>query len=537
MRSDVSRRELLALLFAGTGTALLAGCGGVPSATPPSATAAASATVSTTAPAEPKPGGTLRTGILGDLPGLDGHLQLQTNSQSVAFAYDTLIGYDDKLTPVPMLAESWDMASDLKAFKLNLRKGVQYHDGREFTSDDVKWNLLRVRDPKLAGVAGFFATQSNWFSGIDTPDKYTVVLTSEQPRVGAFDFFYAFNMLDKNTMEGPDAKTKVNGTGPFVFQEWAQGDQVDLTKNKNYWRRGVPYLDGLHVGIFKDSQAMIASLEAGAIDVADAPPIPDIARLKSNPAYQTIVTTSGGTYYLIIANVQVPPTNNKLFRQAMNYAINRKRFADTVLQGLVGAPQDLPYPPQAPAFDADRNNRYTFDLDKAKSLIAQSGVTNTDLEIVFSNTSFGVENIQMTQILAADLATIGVKLTLRPVDFATQFETAVKRTYNGLLMSAGSNAALSDSTTPLITNKFWHPDVSQNFTGLDDPEYARLVAAAASEPDVARRKALYGQIEDIILDQSAVMVLSLFPRSAAARSNVRGLTLVPKASYPTVWLS
>jgi peptide/nickel transport system substrate-binding protein len=296
MRSEVSRRQLLSLMFAGAGTAVLAACGGAASAPSPSATVGSSATVASRPPAEPKLGGTIRTGILGDLPGLDGHLQLQTNSQSVAFAYDTLVGYDDKLTPLPLLAESWDVASDLKTFKLNLRKGVQYHDGREFTSDDVKWNLLRVRDPRLAGVAGFFATQSNWFTGIDTPDKNTVVLTSEQPRVGAFDFFHAFNMLDKNTMEGPDARTKVNGTGPFVFQEWAQGDHVELTKNKNYWRSGVPYLDGIRVGIFKDSQAMMASLEAAAIDVADAPPIPDIVRLKSNPSYQTIVTTSGGTY-------------------------------------------------------------------------------------------------------------------------------------------------------------------------------------------------------------------------------------------------
>ena len=300
--------------------------------------------------------------------------------------------------------------TDLKTFKLNLRKDVQYHDGREFTSDDVKWNLLRVRDPKLAAVAGFFANQSSWFTGIDAPDKNTVVLTSDQPRVGAFDFFFAFNMLDKNTMEGPDAKTKVNGTGPFVFQEWVQGDHVALTKNSSYWRSGVPYLDGMHVGIFKDAQSMMASLEAGAIDVADAPPIPDIVRLKSNPSYQTIVTTSGGTYYLIIANVQVSPTSSKLFRQGINFAINRKRFTETVLQGLVGAPQDLPYPPQAPAYDAVRNDRYTFDLDRARSLIAQSGITPTDLEIVFSNTSFGVENIQMTQILASDLATIGVDL-------------------------------------------------------------------------------------------------------------------------------
>ena len=103
-------------------------------------------------------------------------------------------------------------------------------------------------------------------------------------------------------------------------------------------------------------------------------------------------------------------------------------------------------------------------------------------------------------------------------------------------MSAGSNANLTDSTTRLISKRFWIPDINQNFTGLDDPEYTRLVAAAASEPDATQRRELYGQIEDSILDQSAVMVLSLFPRAAMARSNVQGLTLVPKASYPTVWL-
>ena len=70
-----------------------------------------------------------------------------------------------------MLAESWDASPDLKTFKLNLRKDVQYHDGREFTSDDVKWNLLRVRDPKLAAVAGFFANQSSWFTGTMRPTR------------------------------------------------------------------------------------------------------------------------------------------------------------------------------------------------------------------------------------------------------------------------------------------------------------------------------------------------------------------------------
>src|SRR3982074_3764159 len=110
-----------------------------------------------------------------------------------------------------MLAESWEISSDPKRMKLSLRKGVTFHDGREFTSDDVKYNFLRVRDPKVG--AGAFVNQSNWFSSFDTPDKNTIILNAEQPRPLVFDFFERLNMLDKNVMESPDAKTKANGTG------------------------------------------------------------------------------------------------------------------------------------------------------------------------------------------------------------------------------------------------------------------------------------------------------------------------------------
>ena len=104
--------------------------------------------------------------------------------------------------PQPMLVESWEVSNNSQQIKLNLRKGVQFHSGREFTSDDVKYNLLRVRDPKV-GV-GVLADFSNGFASIDTPDKYTVLLQSSTPKPGVFDGFEVFNMVDRETMEGPD---------------------------------------------------------------------------------------------------------------------------------------------------------------------------------------------------------------------------------------------------------------------------------------------------------------------------------------------
>ena len=137
------------------------------------------------AASQPRSGGTLRAALTADLPNLDPHINTTTAHENLFLAFDRLIQYDDQLQPQPMLAESWDLSSDLKQIKFNLRKGVQFHTGREFTSDDVKWNLLRVRDPKSPSVG--FRNQSNWFTTIETPDKYTIILKSEQPRPALFD--------------------------------------------------------------------------------------------------------------------------------------------------------------------------------------------------------------------------------------------------------------------------------------------------------------------------------------------------------------
>ena len=113
-------------------------------------------------PPAPKSGGTLRVAISADPASLDGHLYAAGRFDTTWLIYDRLTEYDLNLKPQPLLAESWDVSSDFKQIKLNLRKGVTFHDGREFTSDDVKYNFLRVRDPKVG--AGAFVNQSNWFS-------------------------------------------------------------------------------------------------------------------------------------------------------------------------------------------------------------------------------------------------------------------------------------------------------------------------------------------------------------------------------------
>jgi peptide/nickel transport system substrate-binding protein len=560
--SHLSRRKLLTLLGSGAGLTLLAACAPIaPSAptAPPAPTqpaakpaapsapaapvavapaaapaaspapAAAAAQASPTAVAErPRAGGSLRVGRTSDIARIDGH---STTATDVVWQlYDKLISYDESYTPQGLLAESWEVSSDGKQVKLNLRKGVTFHSGREFTSDDVKWNLLRVRDPKAG--AGALVNQSNWFTTIDTPDKNTVVLKSDQPRALIFDFFENFNILDRVSVESPDGANKGIGTGPLSLGEWLPGERITLVKNKNYWQSGKPYLDQVSITVFKDFQAMVTQLEAGVLDLITELPNRDFVRLKADPKYRAVSMSNG--LFLLGANVTVPPLENKKVRQAFNYLIDRKRIVETILLNTVKA-QAIPAIPGSIAYDAAKDSAYGFDLDKAKALLAEAGVANLDLDIIGSVQT--AEHAQMAQVIQADAAKIGVKLNVKIIEHAQFLDQTANRKYRGLYLGNLAYANLEPAT--MIDNSRHLDPTGTSNTGFTSERYLSLVRSAAGEPDLAKRKQLYAQLVDLFLDESAIMTIAANEKSLVARASVRGITTAKDGvfHYTDMWLA
>ena len=460
--------------------------------------------------AKPRPGGTLRVAISADPASLDGHLFAAGRFDTTWLIYDRLTEYDLNLKPQPRLAESWDISSDFKQIKLNLRKGVTFHDGREFTSDDVKYNFLRVRDPKVG--AGAFVNQSNWFSSFDTPDKNTIILTSEQPRPLVFDFFERLNMLDKNVMEGPDAKTKANGTGPFKFVEWIQGDHFSTVKNPNFWVSGQPYLDGVRTLILKDQQGAVAQLEAGSVDVFQNMNLIDFLRLKKDARFTTIQNDVSTGFYCFGINCTWAPMDNKLVRQAMNWSINRKRWIDGYFGGTT-QPESLEWFTGTPMYDAARANFYSFDLDKAKALLKQANVSNFTMDMVLIPSP---ESTPLVQIYQADLASIGVTMNIVNMDLAPWLDLVNNRKYNGMYYSP---AGISSSVgTELTTSKIWQ--VGNNNSGFDSPMYQQLGVSSTTETDPAKLQQIYTQVNDLLLDESFGIPLCSRPPTNMTRAAV-----------------
>jgi peptide/nickel transport system substrate-binding protein len=523
---------MLRLIVLGT---VLSACGpasGVPAApTPVPATAvptqaataaqptpAATATVARVESATPnpqaapqsRPGGTLRVAVISEPPNLDGFIQLGIIRDQLWMMFDKLIDIDQNGVPQPRLAESWEMAPDFTHLTLHLRQGVMFHSGREMTSADAKWNLDRTHDSTAGN--GNLPPLFAFLKEVETPDSRTVVLHFDQAKPAAFDILNFVNVLDPQA----DAKQRPVGTGPFTFGEWASGDHLRVVKNPNYWEAGKPALDEVVFQFIRDPQAMVTALEAGTVDIVDPVPTTDAVRLQKDPSYHVVVSSNPAAINILGVNVITAPFDKKEVRQALNYALNRKRLVDVALSGF-GEPRVLPWPTSSIAYDAGKAATVTFDPDKAKSLLSEAGVNGFSAELTYpTNTP---EYARMAEIFQSDLASIGVNLTLKPLDPAAWNNYVVQTRGWGLSFAGAPPVNLHPSS---VLSRVW-TSPANNINSFRDDAWTELAARVAAEGDPSKLKPLAMELDDYLLDQSWFIPMTSAPPKIATRANVRGV--------------
>jgi len=529
MIHTLSRRTALGMLGAGGAWVALGACTPVaPTTGTPTAQSTPSAAQNTSAGAgQPKRGGTLRMGILGDPVSLDPYIG-GIWGETLTPMFDQLIQYDEKLTPLPMLAESWEMNKDQTQITVHLRHGVEFHTGRELTSDDVKWNIQRGQQPKFTA----FQSMTRQLTGLDTPDKYTLVATADGPWLQVWDMLALMPIIDPVSAQSADPATTPVGTGPFKFIEWRQGDHLAFTGHPQYWRNGLPYVDNYTLQVYNDQQAMSVALESGTIDVADGPAVNDIVRLKKDSNYQVLINQLSGSRAEFALNTAHPPLDNKVFRQALQYALDRQRVVDSVYQGLT-APVDLPFAPSSPAYDAADDHFYTFDLDKAGALLASIGISNASIDFNYSSAS--KEAGSTAQIYQADLAKIGINLNLKPLDPITTNTSIRNVSYAGIITLAtlfGQLHPTMEDGNPLYSA------AGTNWSNFRSDAYTALMRRLDTETDPAQQTTVHASIRKTILDESWVITVAGTVPAVAMSSRVHGLRYaVEERLVPTeAWL-
>jgi peptide/nickel transport system substrate-binding protein len=498
----------------------------------PAATAAVAAPVATPAPAAPAPkkGGVLRLAHLSDVTSFD-PTALPTTNWPMFFAfYDTLLRYDDKMKASPQLAESWEFGDGGKRLTMKLRQGVTFHSGRDFTADDVIYTLKRFQDKE---VAANMRTLALYLKEAKADGKYTVVFTMDQPNAGILDLFDLMFIMDKDREK--DIKTKTGGTGPFKLKSWINADKLTCERNPSYWKQGKPYLDGVEVSVVPDASALSISVEAKAIDVADGVLPNDLKRLQGNANLDVIITAYGSLVDDVVMNVSKPPFNNPKVRQAINLSMDRDRFAKNFYAGFSGS-ACLPYPANSPGYFDDQAKGCEFNLDKAKQLLKDAGLTTVEANFLTSSKSNPAGSM-LAQILQADATKIGINLKIEDLEASLYRSRVQAKDFQIAVHSYGRGN--KDPLTMVTTAVVWLPDCDQNVANFCSDKFKSLVSQAQVTTDVEKRKPILREINQLLMSENFTVPVASKFIAYVKQKNVQGFAanLDGMPIYDDIWLS
>ncbi|WP_048648860.1 ABC transporter substrate-binding protein [Nitratireductor soli] len=362
------------------------------------------------AQAEQLQGGTLRVAVLADMTNFDPMQFSTVNFPLIKNLYDSLIEYTPEGEAVASLATAWTVADDNMSVSVTLRDDVKFHSGAALTSADVAATLAKAADPeKGKNVYATMAIVKDWV----TPDDRTVVInfkapTPDRQMLDLLQFVMPIEAAGIDTVETVPA-----GTGPYTFDSRAVGQSIVLKANADYWREGEPTIGELRFTIFSDDASASAALESGGMDMVYGGTARSAVRLK-DAGYQ-LIRGPGPLVQVFRINATQAPFDNAKFRQAFNYLLDREGILRVGYAGL-GQPVALPWAPAGPAFDSSYTENYAFNLDKARELIAESGLSQAEMEdwklLVYSTDAASVTISQIVQAALADLD-VNIELDLR----------------------------------------------------------------------------------------------------------------------------
>jgi peptide/nickel transport system substrate-binding protein len=458
-----------------------------------------------------KSGGSITVGVIGDILNFDAFNYDQVNYPYTDNVYDELMHLDNKGVAHPAIVVARTFSDGGRTMTLKLRKGVTYHAGGVVTAADVAANLQRARSPQTGGnmYANMSTVQSVAAVGNDT-----VVVRFSAPTPYTDDMLGLMPVIDPRHYS--TLKSKEAGTGPFKVAEWVPNDHLTLVKNKDYWDAGKPYLDRVTFKIYGDDTSMLSALQGGLLDIAVAVPPRAYAQFKSQ--FTIRKGQEAAEFYYLGLNAKVEPFNKREVRQAMAYAMDRATMVKSVLYGLSPVLY-TPFPPFSPAYFPEYNHRFDYNLAKARQLLAKAGYPK-GIEFTVPTPNNFPEMALFAQIMQADLAKIGSKMKIQPMDPASWYPILLKGTFKATFSFAGgaqiypTRITLSNNFAP-SANPVWPG-------GLPPAAYRQAVHKADTTLDPAQQKAAFKAMVDSFVTEAWNIPIGYRVTLFALKPNVRG---------------
>jgi len=484
-----------------------------------------------------KSGGVLRHGMPLRAPHFDIH-QAGTIFVLGAMAcmFDNLIRRDPNdgaKTIIPDLAHSWEIAPDGQTYTFHLRQGVQFHDGAELTSEDVKATYDRISKPPT-GISIPRSVLFKAVSEINTRDKYTVEFKLSEPRPISFmmsAFASGWNVIvRKKTLEDNNYNLRklvtYPGTGPFRSVRRVENELWVMERNPNYWNKGLPYLDGIefyHVLPF--SPEMGSAILSGRVDYVRITDPVTMRKAQSTPGLST-ANYNQSVIHATYLNTKKKPFDDPRVRRAMHLALDRPVLAEVVKDVAPMSPGSFIYPFSeyaTPKEELTKRLGYQPDpaasIKEARALLAAAGYPNGINGLDYMVRDIAIFKLWSQAIQAMLKEALNVQCNLRTVVESVWFDDAASGHFD-LAIGAVVGTLLDPSDS---FSAWYGKDGAQNYSFWDNVEFQALTARIDREIDPAKRLSLVHQAEAIMEQDPPLLPVAWERINEVWYNHVKGL--------------
>ena len=438
-------------------------------------------------------------------PGLDPTAGAASSIAEVVLynVFETLTKINSDGSVSPLLAESWEVSSDLKTYTFRLRKDVKFQNGEPFNAAAVKFSFDRAAADKSTNK------DKRTFANLSTKvaDEHTVVLTNQEIDP---DFLFMMGQATSIIVEPKSAATNASkpvGTGPYKLAAWAKGASVTLTAWPGYRSAQSIRIKRAVFRFIPDPAAQVAALLAGDVDAFPRVSPRSVPQFKANARFQVVVSNSRAKTILAINNARKPLSDIRV-RRAIAAAIDRKAVIAGAADGY-GVPIGSYYVPTAFGY-VDTTGVNPFDLEKAKALMAEAGVkTPLTLTMTLPPAPYARQG---GELIAAQLAKIGIQLKLQNVEWAQWL--------SGTYTNKNYDLTIISHVEPFDLGNFAKPDY---YWGYQSQEFNELFDKIKHTPRPADRARLLGDAQRLLAHDSVHGFLYTPQWVTVANKKLRGL--------------
>jgi peptide/nickel transport system substrate-binding protein len=460
---------------------------------------------------------TVTMGFDSEWSAVDPHFHTFPQNLSIAHnVFDALVEADPKSELKPKLALSWQALDD-RTWEFKLRPGVKFHDGSDFSAQDVAASIARVR--KVPNSPGPLTPQVRAIASWEIKDPLTIVFKLSQPEpilpTLLTDIYIIPAKLAEATTEEFNSGKAMIGTGAYKFVRWARGDRVSLERNDTYWG-GKPAWAKVDIRVLTNTASREAALLSGEVDFIQNPSTTSLKRLQDNPKLVVHKAPSTRITYLQVHQGPEPkpdtkapggknPFTDSRVRKAMSLAIPREILAERVMDGLsLPASQLVPpgQPGHNPGLVVD-----PYDLVQAKRLLAEAGYPQ-GFETTFSTPNDrNINGVKIAETIAASFARIGIKTNVNAIPLNVYISEWRKQSYGFVMHGAGPPPATILLLPQLAGTKGKAELGRSNESFYSNEKLDELLMKVGSEIDARKADAYVRAATVIIHNETAILPL------------------------------